>query len=408
VIKFRIVADDLTGALDAGVQFSKQGLLTIVPLHGGATMEVDVIVADTESRGDAPWQAYEKTRDVARGFGRVPVFKKVDSTLRGNLGPELEALMDELAFEKAIVAPAFPANGRTTLRGQQLIHGLPLKRTSLAADPLCPKTDYLPALLSLQARRRVAHIDLGVVQRGPTKLAEEIRRRSEEILAVDATKQSHLRTIAQAIRLLGNKCVSCGSAGLAQELPGTFHLRGNNWVRSEKAGGGPGLRVLVVAGSRHPTTIQQLEEVHRELGAEIVEPETTNLVDKQKRSAEIGRIAEHIGQLLREKGHAILAPVFGEHLPGNRREIASALGAIVKLVAEGQSLSALFLTGGETAINVCRALGVAAIQVEEEVSPGIPAGTVLGQPCGGVRLVTKAGGFGDKKAITKAIAYLGR
>ena len=285
MIRFGIIADDLTGALDTGVQFSKQGLQTVVVLDGELPKGVDVLVTDTESRSDPPNEAYEKVRKASRRFERVPIYKKIDSTLRGNVGPELEAIMDELGFEKAVVAPAFPSNGRTTVQGRQLVHGLPLKETSLAEDPLCPDMDYIPALLSQQVKRNVAHVNLGVVDRGPTTLAYEIGSRSEEILVIDATRESHLSSIAQAVYLLGDKCLACGSAGLAQELPGAFCFRGKNLKRRED--GRRDFPVLVVAGSRHQATIEQLREAERELGAQVVEPEIALLLDEEKRSAEI-------------------------------------------------------------------------------------------------------------------------
>lgn len=406
MIRFGIIADDLTGALDTGVQFSKRELQTVVLTDGDMSKGVDVLVIDTESRSDPPKKAYEKVRKAAQRFKGVPVYKKIDSTLRGNLGPELEAIMDELGFEKAVVAPAFPAHGRTTVGGRQLVHGLSLKETSLAEDPLCPNTDYIPALLSQQAKRRVGHVNLGVVARGPTTLAEEIGSRCEEILVIDASRESHLCCIAQAVYLLRDHCLSCGSAGLAQQLPAAFHLRGDSrsgTVRKEEK---LGSAVLVVAGSRHRATIEQLREVEKELEAQIVELQITRLLDQERRSGEISRVVDEIDRSLGKNRDVILTPVFKRHLPEKREAIALGLGAIAKLVVERSGLSGLFLTGGETAIHTCRALGISAIRVEEEISPGMPAGTVLGGPHERLRVVTKAGGFGDQKAIIKAILYL--
>lgn len=406
MIRFGVIADDLTGALDTGVQFSKQGLQTVVLLDGELPTGVDVLVIDTESRSDVPKKAYEKVREAGRRFKGLPVYKKIDSTLRGNWGLELEAIMDELGFEKAVVAPAFPANGRTTMEGQQLVHGLALKETSLAGDPLCPNTDYIPALLSQQAKRKVGHVNLGVVERGPARLAEEIGTRAEAILVIDSTKESHLRSIAQAVYLLRDECLACGSAGLAQELPGAFRFRSKNRTRRKDGNGRRDFPVLAVAGSRHQATIEQLREVEGELGVQVVEPEVTRLLDEEKRSAETRRVVDVIDRSLGEKKDVILTPVFKGYLPEKRGEIALSLGEIAKLVVERGSLSGLFLTGGEIAIHVCRALGISAIRVDKEVSPGMPAGSVLQGPYEGLRLLTKAGGFGDNKAMIRAILYL--
>lgn len=408
MIKFGIIADDLTGALDSGVQFNKRGLQTVVLIGGDVPEGLDVLVIDTESRRDSPKKAYRKVREAARRFKGLPLYKKIDSTLRGNLGSELEAVMDALGFEKAVVAPAFPSNGRITIGGQQLVHGLPLKETSLAEDPLCPETNYIPALLSQQAKRKVGHLKLEVVERGFATLADEIIRScSEEILVVDATRDSQLRSIAKAVHLLGDRCLACGSAGLAQELAGALYFNSRNITRRKEGDGRRDLPVLVVAGSRHRATVEQLREVEIELGARIVEPEITRLLDKEKWPTEINRVVDEVDRSLGEKKDVILTPVFKGCLAERQEEIALGLGEIVKLVVERAGyLSGLFLTGGETAIHICRALGISAIRVDQEVSPGMAVGSVLRGLCQGLRLVTKAGGFGDQKAIVRAVLYL--
>jgi len=404
VSRFGIIADDLTGALDTGVQFSKRRLHTVVLIDQDVSGDWDILVIDTESRGYPRAKAYEKAREAARRVERVPIYKKIDSTLRGNVGAELEAIMDEIGFEKAIVAPAFPAHGRTTVEGQQFVNGLPLKETWLATDPLSPTTDHVPSLLAQQVKRQVGHVSLEVVRRGPRALAEEIRGRSEEILVVDATDEHHLRCIAEVASLLHDHWLACGSAGLAQELPVAFGFRGNRVI--ETASSKSHLPVLVVAGSRHNATVEQLRTVQEELGARLVQPRISHVVDESKRSAEIRRTSDQIHFWLGDKRDVILSSVFEEYVPKRRTEVAQVLGEIAQLVIERGNLCAVLLTGGATAIHTCRACDISAIQVEEEISPGISAGTVLQGTYEGLRLVTKAGGFGDKRAIVRAIIYL--
>ena len=112
-----VVADDLTGATDTGLQFSKVGLRTEVyfdpPLLPGSG---DVIVITTESRSRP---ADEARRRVAQAGARIRswnvrhIYKKIDSTMRGNIGAEVEALANSLDRRLVILTPAFPANGRT-------------------------------------------------------------------------------------------------------------------------------------------------------------------------------------------------------------------------------------------------------------------------------------------------------
>ena len=147
MLKLAVIADDLTGANDAGVQFAKEGLKVQVLLgESGEEQEKelpDVIVLDTDSRAAIPDQAYERVRKAGGLIKRLTssrpaVFKKIDSTLRGNLGAEIDAVMDELGFEWAAVAPAFPVNGRITVGGWHLLHQVPIAESEIARDPKTP------------------------------------------------------------------------------------------------------------------------------------------------------------------------------------------------------------------------------------------------------------------------------
>lgn len=102
-----LVADDLTGSNDTGVQFAKQGLGTLVILElAGVDAAIegaagyDVLVINTDSRADDPAKARSKARQGAKALldaGIEYIYKKIDSTLRGNLGSELEGVMDAAA-----------------------------------------------------------------------------------------------------------------------------------------------------------------------------------------------------------------------------------------------------------------------------------------------------------------------
>ena len=97
-VQLGIIADDLTGANDTGVQFARFGARTIVPLdlHDLASLRrrADVLVLSTDSRGESPAVAAHRAKVAAQALkrARVPaVYKKIDSTFRGNIGAELAA-----------------------------------------------------------------------------------------------------------------------------------------------------------------------------------------------------------------------------------------------------------------------------------------------------------------------------
>jgi uncharacterized protein YgbK (DUF1537 family) len=169
VAKIAVIADDLTGANDTGVQFAKQGLATVVLLNAGnlsSGAASDVVVIDTGSRALPAAEARARAAEAARlvksgGIGTV--YKKIDSTLRGNLGVEIDAIMDGCGLALAVVAPAFPQNGRLTVGGLHLLNGVPLEASEIARDPKMPVCESsLPALLAGQLK------DLAAVDKPPS------------------------------------------------------------------------------------------------------------------------------------------------------------------------------------------------------------------------------------------------
>ena len=211
--KIVVIADDLTGANDTGVQFAKQGLKTLVFMSVPGSLsqlDEDVLVVDTQSRALSPTEAYQKVTGTALLFkNRDPsqtLYKKIDSTLRGNLGTEIDAMMDACGLDLAIVAPAFPKNGRTTVGGCHFLGNAPLEATEIARDPLCPVSEsHIPTLIAKQTKRTVGHIGIKSVIAGTEGILEAMRKldaAGRKILVCDAWQEEHLKMIAlAAVRL---------------------------------------------------------------------------------------------------------------------------------------------------------------------------------------------------------------
>jgi uncharacterized protein YgbK (DUF1537 family) len=397
-----IIADDLTGAMDTGLSFRRLGLCTRVHLGPAGMGDERVAVLDTESRELPPGEAYARVWQAACDLRGRTVYKKIDSTLRGNLGPELDAVLDALELERALIAPAFPAAGRTVLGGKLLVRGVPLRNTDFRDDPLCPAHDHIPTLLRTHSQRRVCHVGVEVASQGVAALVDEIRLQWEELVVVDATRDAHLAVVAGAAVALGEGCMSCGSAGLAGALAGA-HLEATEpeplWAPPPRHG--PWGPILVVAGSRRLGTRDQIERALSVVGASRIEIEP----DDPEASAE--RAKEAAGGHLERGRHVILTAALEPYLPEAGHRLARHLGeAAAAAVVRSQPLAGLILTGGATAISVCRALGVDSLEIEAEVAPGIPAGRVVGGPWDGLRVITKAGGFGQKDALVRAIEHL--
>ena len=475
-----VIADDLTGAMDTGVQFCKNGMRTVVYFGGclavekqGSAIKPEVIVIDTDTRWESPGRAYEKVRkisEILKLTGIKRVYKKVDSTLRGNVGSELNAVMDAWNAHLAYVAPAFPAMRRVTVDGRQLLNGKPLEDTEIASDLISPaRSSYIPEILEYRPERKIAHIGLQEIEMGEHSLVEriaELVREGMHILVLDAVTQDHLGIIARAIAKSEFHEVMCGSAGLAAELPGAFGLVGRKPCEIPRLK--KGLPALVVAGSRSQITQEQL----RFLGAnkdlpvrwltldidETVSGRTSPVINERsagngamlaRREVELQEQGELIArdaiQAL-EDGKSVVVSVRPENGGGSEswgdskekegrlgdmktlpddgfrpridleeahsdiidlsQSMVDQLGRIARRVIDAAPVSGIVLTGGDTAASVCRAISASGIALLDEILPGIPLGEIIGGPFEGLVVVTKAGAFGDERALADVLNYL--
>src|SRR5918999_3031963 len=152
-MRVAIIADDLTGAADTGVQFARAGYRTAVAFRGAPippSEDLDAVALDTDSRALPPGFAAKRVISASRAVRDAPIlYKKLDSTLRGPIAAELGAALGASGRERAVVAPAFPAAGRTTANGVQLVRGVPVHETEVRDDPRTPvREGHVPTLLA--------------------------------------------------------------------------------------------------------------------------------------------------------------------------------------------------------------------------------------------------------------------
>ncbi len=341
-----IVADDLTGACDAGVQFAQRGLRTIVWLDAeDAEIEAaDVTVVTTNSRRDTAETAAVKARHACRALhaaGARVLYKKIDSTLLGNLGPEIETVRIEGGFPLAFVTPAFPEMGRTVMNG--LLH----VRDS-------------DATVDVAKRLREQGLET-LVQRAPSQLGG-LREEAGTTVVLDAISRADLAAIARAACGMRPRPLLAGSAGLAAELAACLTGRatdsGVTCVPNLEA---DRRRIALIVGSTNPVTVRQTEyvEVHR-------------------------------------RGRYPIMRISMEQSPSRVAD----LSAILK------DARGIVLTGGDTALMVCGLLEARGIRLEREILPGIPWGRLIGGSAGGTAVATKAGGFGEIDALVRVADFL--
>ncbi|MDM8102443.1 four-carbon acid sugar kinase family protein [Oceanobacillus oncorhynchi] len=425
-MELAVIADDLTGANDTGVQFANRGLSTTVLFSDtelqSSHLSEDVIVLNSDSRALDFQKAYDivfKLSTELNRLGVTNVFKKIDSTMRGNIGQEIDAVMDVFQFKTSFVVPAFPKSKRTTVEGKHYVNGVLLADSEMSNDPSCPvKQSYLPELLEEQSKRDIQLISISDVQKGKDHILEKMLKltaaNSSQIIVIDATTDEELKAIVEAAEALKEKFLWVGSAGVASHLSSTGGNR-KEVLQSNQSDKRP--PVLVVAGSVNMITNQQIHDLKKGNNVEeiVISPEA--FFDNDKRKYEIDRIVQS-GQALLAKGDLVITTDRGQEARNRVKQlkqeldlsnfdvgytIAESMGMIAGYLIEANDISGAVLTGGDISGATCKALKGEGIRVIGEVEPGIPYGQLFGGLFDGLPVVTKAGAFGTEQALSKAL-----
>ncbi|MEU1786126.1 four-carbon acid sugar kinase family protein [Streptomyces sparsogenes] len=407
--RFVVLADDLTSAAEAAGHLADTGRAAsvVLDLDGPSAMDGDSWpCVDLDSRHLPPDEAALRhrratTRLLAPARSHpLGVYKTMDSSLRGNWPAELAAVMRASGRAVAVVAPACPAYGRHTVGGHQYAGGVPVHRGPAGRDPVRPVADSsVLAPLSEEGLRvtAVAPTPDGLAAALATALASPAPPTGHtspgRALVVDAATGEDLDRIAAAVAGHLGEVVLCGSPGLWEAVapPGP----GRSPAPAPVAGSAG--RALVLVGSRHPTTREQLARLGED-GVPVLA--TTDLAGRPDPAGHLTRLLDT---------HSALALTTPEALadgPGaaarHLRELAS-LGAACARALPGLGL---VLTGGDTAREVCEVLGAPALRAVGTLAPGIPLGVLSGARPHPV--ISKAGGFGDPRTLITAVAALTR
>jgi uncharacterized protein YgbK (DUF1537 family) len=423
-----VIADDLTGAMDAGMQLLAKNVqirtaLTVDDLDA-VVAGADVVVANTQSRNIDPRIAHGQ---VKAALGKLLAggcrawYKKIDSTLRGNIGAELRAALESGIFALVIVAPALPFNKRTTVNGVHYVDGVRLAEIELAKDPFAPiACSEVGEIIRNQFEVPVGHLDLSAVRQGGAvlrKKAEEYLAAGIRVLAADAEEEQDLQNIAAAAGLLSGKTLLCGSAGLFQHFDRAYPIPGRSGepradIALEE------LPVLVLSGSPAQMSKRQIRyaEVRRD-GTVVIRCDVTAAPEAEL-TGSMQRVAEIVVNHLRA-GKNVVLDAAGESKEsillqswGDRGRLDHYSALVQKLVRDTASaaaqagISALVLFGGDTAVSALKGLGGQGIEIIGEVEPYIPLGRLIGGAYSGLPVVTKAGGFGGEKSLIRILAEL--
>ncbi|WP_026563181.1 four-carbon acid sugar kinase family protein [Bacillus sp. UNC41MFS5] len=404
MIRVLIIADDFTGALDTGVQFSNYGVNTVVTSDlefefGETTDQIEVLVFNTETRYLNKSEAYEVIKKIALKAKEenIPyIFKKVDSALRGNVASELRALSDVFEDVSIPFIPAYPEQNRFSCEGILLIDSIPVSESVFGQDPYEPVTEsHIPSLLLKEADLK-------------TYITKkyEIPPKEERILLIESHSDEEMLSLGNELLMNDALKITVGCAGFAKALAKIIFKNRDTTQNDMK------LPLLIVCGSVNPVTKKQIgfAEVN---GFERISLTIEQLWDKQY--WDTGKGQENIHQYFKIE-QPFMFETFGNvstdqvyQLPdqGNelRFRIGQSLGYLVKnLLSDGIKRTILF-TGGDTLYQSMKVLGLTEIKPLKELFPGIVLGSIDFNDEKHY-VITKSGGFGDEDLFIKLNALI--
>lgn len=411
--KLAVIADDLTGACDTACQFALYGFQPeVVHSSAWAARQHKFLVCNSESRKEEAGAAQQKVFNVAATLVRadyLPFYKKLDSTLKGPWSAELAGMVKAVQPEIVVVAPAFPAWGRTTVGGIQCVQGRPVWESRFHAlphadGPPTPEPGDLVHALRAQLGSRVRHFPRAVLKRGAPAVAKEMESAQFHgfpFLVFDAEVEADLKTIVLAGCRLERRILWAGSGGLARCLPLGWGLHIHQASETEVHLACP--QTFVINGSFNPANKEQLASLERG-GTAVYWIEDEDADDNTFCQRKVESLLEQL-----EHGRdAALSVRLSKPIrsAGHLQQLQDTLQfAAARCLAIDRNIG-LILIGGDTAIKLYRNLEASGIRVDGEVQPGVPHGRWVGGRLNGRPLVTKAGGFGKSDTLAKALAFL--
>ncbi len=409
-----MITDDFTGALDTGIQFTKQGVPIQIsieqnPERISVSDTAQVLVVDLETRPLTGEQSYQMVHNIiswAKEQNIEYIFKKTDSALRGNVGAELKAVADVYG-ENVSFIPAFPKINRVTRGGIHYIDGIGLSESAFGKDPFEPvqSSDIRDIL------KKEIPLSVHCIGKDESFFPEE--KQEPEILVFDAETEQDIKDRLRELKQKNGLHLLAGCSGLAEFLPEVLELKGEAKKTYEKKKG-----LYVACGSLNPITQQQIEYACENgfyrvsLTAEqILFPEFYDTLKGKDFLANLKALCKENPLIVVDTLKA--DPQTTEKIAKNRGlsweqvrfTIAECHGKIVKYLIEKGMDYTIFMTGGDTLMGFMKGLNHPELIPVCEISQGVVLsklkwnGKVL-------QVVSKSGGFGNQKVFLEAAEKL--
>ena len=425
-----IIADDLTGANDTALQFMLNNVDTNILLNTDQEPEKantsQAWAIATESRNIAPEFAFEKvklaTQYLVEKVNPDYFYKKIDSTVRGNISVEVLSMLEVLGWDAAIIMPAFPQENRITVGGYHLLKGIPIERTEMARDPHSPIYEsHLPTLLQSQLgenlKNLVGSIELKTILDGAGPILQTMNKLIEngvKLIVADSVSITDLEQIVLAMQKSNYKILPVGNSAAGRVLS-------NEWFpRAEKSVEVlpikiPKLPKFIVSGSATQITSSQIDKYEQsadyeentlviELGMvnilagvkdELVKRIVTNLTGENVVMVHTSKLLNNFDGFSDDTMKADLSK------SGLAGAVTDFLAELTGRVLE-KTKAVLITLGGETSYKCCNAINANQLKLLDEVLPAIALSKNIKSD---QFIVTKSGNLGGVNTLIEIINY---
>ncbi|WP_426575917.1 3-oxo-tetronate kinase [Xenorhabdus stockiae] len=409
-IKLGVIADDFTGATDIASFMVQNGwrviqLLGVPDENTSIPYDVDAVVISLKTRSCSVDEAIDKSLKACwwlrNQLGCQQLFFKYcstfDSTSEGNIGPVIDALMDELKTKISVICPALPINGRTVVYGHLFVNGQLLNESGMQYHPITPMKDAnLLRLMEQQSKKSAGLINLNCVRQGKQAIRHQLnllQQKGISYVIVDTMIMADLLSIAQAV---SDMVLVTGGSGLGAALA-SYHtgkllddlMIGDIPPTEDK-------RTIVLSGSCSVMTNKQVIEYKK------IAPAMEISVEQCINNSEYANI---LAKWAVQQSNVGWAPMLYATQPPEilslikqRYGTIESSTAIEKIFADlakklrQQGFNIFIVAGGETSAQVVQSLGVSQFSIGASITPGVPWVRSLHDDCW---FALKSGNFGD-------------
>lgn len=410
MIKVLVIADDMTGANDTGALLNKAGFDTVSSPTDQIEKELynnrEVLCVNTDSRAISCEDANRLVREAVNRYAETGVLisKRIDSTLRGNVGSEINGVLEALPPEyKAIVVASSPLAGRICVGGYVLVHGVPLELCGIGKDLKTPvHSSKVIDIIKEQSHLPILMISLEEVLKGSHNVSKLLKEAKEPIIVVDAVSEEDIDTIAKAGIESGIHFVCIDPGALTRKV--AQHKYSVDRIEQEKK--------LFVVGSLSSVSKRQLDyfiEKNKTLMYKIdVSNMLENYLEEEKKALDF------FEQHKNESKYFCITTAYSKQFFPNKNDnlspeiqkISIYITQIGKMLLKRHKIDLVYLCGGDIAKDFIMNIGAKAIDVIDEIIPLAVYGKILGGDYEGLQILTKGGMIGNDESLNYMITHL--